>query len=304
MSAERTRVERYSASSYAAKPRSRRHPPRGGGSRIPLLDQKLRAKRAAKRARRLRKGKGLRPEGRRPAKIQSEKARKERNRSRRQRTLLRIARALRPPPASDPRFDTAKLTIELVPRPLWYASNIRSIVPTQDWDLLRRVVYRRASYLCEICGGRGPNHPIECHEVWRYDEATRTQVLERMIGLCPACHGVKHMGRSQTVGKGDEALAHLASVNGWPPDLARRYVDLAFFVWGKRSSLSDWKLIVNWDALASDYEVPLSLHGTIEYPAKSTEAPTPGARSDTASSAAPSGSRPSRSASPPSPEGD
>lgn len=303
MAAERTRAEQYSASRITAKSGRKHHNRQSTRTKIPLLDKKLRAKRADKRARRLRRGKGRRPPGRKPARIQSDKANRERNRRRRQKTLLRIARALRPPPASDPRFDTAKLTIELVPRPLWYASNIRSILPTQDWDLLRRVVYRRANYLCEICGGRGPDHPIECHEVWRYDEATRTQFLERMIGLCPACHGVKHIGRSQVVGKGDEALAHLASVNGWPPDLARRYVDLAFFVWGKRSSLSDWKLVVNWDALASDYGVPLSLHGTIEYPAKSTEAPTPGARSDTASSAAPSGSHPSRSPSPPSPEG-
>lgn len=297
MSTERTRAEQYSASHVTSKTGRKRGSPRSTSTKVPLLDKKLRAKRAAKRVRRLGRGKGRRPLGRQPARIQSDKTRQKRNKRRRQRTLLRIARALRPAPASDPRFDSAKLTIELVPRSLWYASNIRSILPTQDWDLLRRVVYRRAGYLCEICGGRGPDHPVECHEVWRYDETTRTQVLERMIGLCPACHGVKHMGRSQVVGKGDEALAHLAAVNGWPPDLAQRYVDLAFFVWGKRSSVSGWKLVVDWDAIASDYGVPLSLHGIIEYPAKTKEAPSPKARSDTVSSTASLESHPSRSGS-------
>lgn len=257
----------------------RRLPPTHG-DKIPRLDQKLRVKRAARRARRLKKGKGRRPLGRRPTRGLTKTA--ARNRTRRPRRRRSLEKELvrppaplqRPLPEPDPRFDSARLTLELVPRPLWYKSNIRTVLPKEDWDLLRRSVYRRANYLCEICGGRGPNHPIECHEVWRYDEAARTQTLERMIGLCPACHGVKHMGRSQVVGRGDEAMAHLAAVNGWPPDLAQRYVGMAVYVWGRRSGLTGWRLLVNWDEISANYGVTLSLHGSTEYPAESTGPPS------------------------------
>lgn len=275
MSDERTRAEGYSA--VNAKSKRRRRLPSSHGEDIPELDRKLRAKRAARRAGRLARGKARRPLGRRPASKEVVAVRKgsrhPRRKRKRQRSLTErggLSRVgfERPTPEPDPRFDSARLTIELVPRPLWWKSNIRSIVPKEDWDLLRRAVYRRARYLCEICGGRGPDHPIECHEVWRYDESARTQVLVRLIGLCPACHGVKHMGRSQVVGKGDQALAHLAKVNEWPAELAQSYVDLAFHVWGRRSKLKGWKLIVDWDAIGIEYGVRLSLSGEAQYFAK------------------------------------
>src|SRR6266542_2374238 len=67
--------------------------------------------------------------------------------------------------------------------------------------------------------GRGPEHPVECHEVWRYDDRTHVQMLVRMIALCPACHQVKHLGFANVKGKGTQARAHLARVNGWTLEL-------------------------------------------------------------------------------------
>lgn len=67
------------------------------------------------------------------------------------------------------RFGDARLTVELVPRTSWY-SNVRSNVLPGVWDRLRRPVFGRARSRCEICGGRGPAHPVECHEVWEYDD--------------------------------------------------------------------------------------------------------------------------------------
>lgn len=278
MSDEKTSAESYVVGAPRSKRRRLRRLPPSHGGRIPELDQKLRSKRARRRVRRLRKRTARRPLGSRPAPAQAsavggKRARRQRRpRSRETRRVRPPTPVLRPPPEPDPLFDSARLTVELVPRPLWYKSNIRTVLPREDWDLLRRSVYRRANYLCEICGGRGPAHPIECHEVWQYDEAARTQTLKRMIGLCPACHGVKHKGRSQIVGKGDEAMTHLAAVNGWPSDLAQRYVDLAFHVWARRSGLSGWRLLVNWDVIAADYGVALSFHGSSDYPAEATGA--------------------------------
>ena len=113
-------------------------------------------------------------------------------------------------------FGDARLTIELVPRTSWY-SNVRSNVSEAEWDRLRRPVYHRAGSRCEICGGRGQKHPVECHEVWLYDDAAGIQRLVDLIALCPSCHGVKHLGRSHVKGGGDEAIEQLDKAGRLPP---------------------------------------------------------------------------------------
>jgi hypothetical protein len=102
----------------------------------------------------------------------------------------------------------ARLTVELVPKTSWY-NNVRALVDELGWDRIRRQVYRQADYRCEVCGGRGPEHPVECHEVWRYDDRTRVQALVRMIALCPSCHRVKHMGFARVRGTSVQAREHL-----------------------------------------------------------------------------------------------
>ena len=132
------------------------------------------------------------------------------------------------------------LTIELVPATCWY-TNVRSNVPQAEWDVLRRAVYRRANNRCEICGGKGKTHPVECHEVWHYNDVTKVQRLEGLTALCPACHQVKHIGLANVQEKGTQALRHLASVNGWSVGEARTYVAEAFELWARRSE-HEWQL--------------------------------------------------------------
>lgn len=136
-----------------------------------------------------------------------------------------------------------RLTIELVPQTCWF-SNVRDQVSRQNWDRIRTQVYKRACHRCEVCGGRGSRHPVECHEVWAYDDTAHVQRLVRMIALCPACHEVKHIGLAGVKGRGEQASAHLAEVNGWTPHVAARYIDQAFAVWRKRSAQS-WSLDVS-----------------------------------------------------------
>lgn len=142
------------------------------------------------------------------------------------------------------RFGGALLTIELVPRTSWY-SNVRSNVSEAEWDRLRRPVYQRAGSRCEICGGRGPKHPVECHEVWLYDDAAGIQRLVDLIALCPSCHGVKHLGRSHVKARGDDATEQLMRVNGWTAARAEAYVDLVLDIW-KLRSLVPWRLDLAW----------------------------------------------------------
>jgi hypothetical protein len=156
----------------------------------------------------------------------------------RRRAARKRASAPRPSPRSE--VPPARLTVELVPKTSWY-HNVRALVDEQGWDRIRRQVYRQADYRCEVCGGRGPEHPVECHEVWHYDDRTRVQALVRMIALCPACHQVKHLGLANVQGKGAQARAHLARVNGWTLAQADAYIAEVFRVWAQRSS-GPWTL--------------------------------------------------------------
>ena len=141
-----------------------------------------------------------------------------------------------------------KLSIELVPSTCWY-SNIRSNVSTQVWDILRRDTYKRAKYTCEICGGKGNQWPVECHEIFEYIEdpelETNIQRLVNLIALCPACHKVKHIGLASIQGLLEDALQHLSQVNNWPAKRAYRYSQQAFRIWEERS-LCQWKLDISW----------------------------------------------------------
>lgn len=136
------------------------------------------------------------------------------------------------------------LTIELVPRTCWY-SNVRSNVAKKDWDTLRHHTYKQAGHRCEICGGVGRQHPVECHEIWDYDDQQHIQTLVGLIALCPACHECKHMGFAQINDRGEIALQHLAKVNKWSLEQAEKYVFECFNIWQKRSQFK-WKLDISY----------------------------------------------------------
>jgi len=140
-----------------------------------------------------------------------------------------------------------KLTIELIPKSMFY-SNVRSNMSKDEWDVLRRATYQKAGYVCEICGGKGPDHPVECHEIWEFiiisgrgDKEPNIQRLVRLIALCPLCHQVKHIGLAQMRGNLDICMTHLKKVNEWNEEQASEYVAKCFAVWRMRSKLK-WKL--------------------------------------------------------------
>ena len=131
--------------------------------------------------------------------------------------------ALRPPGIGGSRFAVrggddggveTRPTVELVPSTCWY-TNVRSKVSKVWWDRLRRRVAAEAGSRCEICGGRGRRWPVECHEVWHYDDDRKIQRLERLAALCPACHEVKHAGLASKRGRLPQVIGHLAAMNGW-----------------------------------------------------------------------------------------
>lgn len=136
------------------------------------------------------------------------------------------------------------LLIEMVPSTSWGA-NLRSELKRADWDKLRKQTYRGAGYKCIICGGVGPRWPVECHEIWEYDDEQSIQTLVGLEALCPACHEVKHFGRAFNEGNGGRAAHHLKNVNGWDRDRTNQHIRDAFVLWQDRSS-KKWTLNLDW----------------------------------------------------------
>ena len=132
------------------------------------------------------------------------------------------------------------LLIELVPSTSW-GDNLRSKLPKGKWDELRKQCYKLAGYRCEVCGKPGLVH---AHEVWSYDDEKHIQKLVRLIALCVPCHGVKHFGRTQAIGEGEEATKHLMNVNSWTRAQAITHIREAFKIWEQRSQYP-WTLDIS-----------------------------------------------------------
>lgn len=151
------------------------------------------------------------------------------------------------------------LTIELVPKTCWY-SNVRSNVSKGEWDKIRRIIYSRAGNVCEVCGGRGSRWPVECHEMWMYDDERHIQKLVKLVALCPACHEVKHIGLAGIRGRSRQAMAHLAKVNNWSMGDVQLYVEGVFEKWEQRSR-HQWTLDISYLA-QFDISVPAPISST------------------------------------------
>lgn len=139
------------------------------------------------------------------------------------------------------------LTLELVPSTSW-GDNLRSRLSRSEWDVVRRTTYRKANFVCEICGGVGPHHPVEAHEIWSYDDVNHVQTLVGMIALCPTCHMAKHIGRTLTVRSEqtqDRVLYHIMRVNNWTEDLLLKELHSAFAQHAERSR-HQWTLDISW----------------------------------------------------------
>lgn len=135
------------------------------------------------------------------------------------------------------------LTVELVPASNW-EHNVRSEMK-ENWISIRRSVYKEAGYKCEVCGGVGGKHPVECHEIWSYDDEHHIQKLEGLIALCPACHKAKHWGYALLNGLEKVVREQIKTVNGWKDQDVDKYINEAFALFEIRSRF-DWTLDLSY----------------------------------------------------------
>ena len=102
-----------------------------------------------------------------------------------------------------------KLGIEPVPASFALAT-LAKLLPRPEWDAIRRGVYRRARYRCEICGTDGRLH---CHEVWHCNERTGYQWLMGFQAVCADCHAVKHLLNERDPRRVRHLGQHFVTVN-------------------------------------------------------------------------------------------
>lgn len=136
-----------------------------------------------------------------------------------------------------------KLKFELVPEGCWY-SNLRSVLPPQAWDKIRRAAYARANGKCSVC--QKPTRRLEAHERWSYDEENAVQTLVDVVALCSDCHSVVHIARTQLMGRGDEAMEHFMRVNECSQMEYHEALRIANEEHFRRNKIYEWSLDLKW----------------------------------------------------------
>ena len=141
-----------------------------------------------------------------------------------------------------------RLTVELIPTTL-HGKNPRTAMGKAMWERQRKQVCEAAANRCEIRGGVGKHHPVDIHERYEHDETSRPpcQRIVGLIALCPDCHAVKHLARTQLVAReqGDptiyeNALRHLARVNEWDAQHMRDYLAEVPSEFRRHEALGAW----------------------------------------------------------------
>ena len=145
-----------------------------------------------------------------------------------------------------------KLTFEMVPEECWY-SNLRSILQPKDWDIVRRDAYARAGGRCMICGRY--TQRLEAHEKWSYDEEKALQKLEDVVALCHSCHEVKHISRTQLMGRGVEAMEHYQRVNECSQMEFHAALAKANEEYLRRNRVEGWTTDISW--LENKFDIKL-----------------------------------------------
>ena len=136
------------------------------------------------------------------------------------------------------------LEIELVPKTSFF-NNVRSVITDSQWDIIRKKCYKKANHICEICGGKGDKWPVECHEVWQYDDTNHIQKLIGFIALCPNCHKVKHYGYATITNNAELVFNYFIKINNINKEEAIKYIDNVFELWKLRSKYN-WEVNIDF----------------------------------------------------------
>lgn len=127
------------------------------------------------------------------------------------------------------------LPIESIPMTSWGVS-LSNKLDKDKWDRLRREVYKKANYSCEICCQT--NEQLNCHESWAFNEKSNIQYLVKLKCLCKTCHDATHYFRSSMVYKlnyTNYLKEHILKVNNISELEFNRYLEKLTLIVQKRS---------------------------------------------------------------------
>jgi hypothetical protein len=138
-----------------------------------------------------------------------------------------------------------KLVPILVPRPLW-GINAHDLLDRESWQRMRRDTFSRDNLRCIICEQK---RPLECHEVFSYDDITGTATLVRLESRCADCHACNHLGRllKRNPRGFKQALASIGRLNRISPPEVISLVQEAFKL--HKSRTRPWRTKVAEDLL-------------------------------------------------------
>lgn len=114
-----------------------------------------------------------------------------------------------------------KLNFECLPQALW-GKNIRSELGQDEWDIIRKKVYKKYNHKCSICGKKAK---MNAHEVWKLrinsNKSIGEQVLVNIISVCDDCHDTIHIGRTLAIGTPyNKVLTYYSKINNIDLDKA------------------------------------------------------------------------------------
>lgn len=114
-----------------------------------------------------------------------------------------------------------KLNFECLPQALW-GKNIRSELGQDEWDIIRKKVYKKYNHKCCICGKKAK---MNAHEVWKLrinsNKSIGEQILVNIISVCDDCHNAIHIGRSLLIGIPlEQVLTYYSKINNIDLDKA------------------------------------------------------------------------------------
>ncbi len=136
-----------------------------------------------------------------------------------------------------------KLKIELIPDGCWY-SNLRTVLPKELWDVVRKTAYAEADNKCRICGRSVKR--LEAHEVWSFNKKTATQKLEDVIAVCSLCHKAIHMERTHLTENAKLVEDWYMKVNGVSYSEMRADMGKANELQKSLNGVGEWKLDLSY----------------------------------------------------------
>lgn len=100
----------------------------------------------------------------------------------------------------------------------FFESELNNLITPYMWDKHKLMVFERANFKCELCGGVGDNNPVDLYPQWKMFDSNRTQILQGFLALCPKCIDAKnhqHLKDRSLKLRYETAREHIKNVNNW-----------------------------------------------------------------------------------------